>query len=79
MHPDTFFQIKELERRELLAHAERRRLIETAATAAGARPRSTATLRRLRHGLVGSFATVARVCSLRNAPVGDEAAALPSA
>ena len=82
MHPvlaPAEIQISEVNRRQLLADAERRRLIKIAATTSGDRRRSVIALRRLRDGVVGIIATVARFHGAPSAPLGDESAAIRSA
>lgn len=76
--PETIW-IKEMERRQVLADAGRRRLITAAGTDSGRRRWSAAARRRLRDGLADAVAAAARFRGVPRTPLADESAALPSA
>ena len=81
MHPvlaPDAIQVLEQNRHHLLADAERRRLVASAAPAAGTRPLSATAGRCLQAGLAGALAAVAPFSGLRRAPLSDEAAAIQS-
>ena len=76
--PDVI-QTMEMERRQLLAQAERERLIKSAAIASGTPRRSATTLRRVRDGLAGAIVAVTRFRGVPSAQLGGESAPIRSA
>ena len=82
MHPVNAEQaifVANVERKELLARAERERLVKEYGVATGFLPRLSTLSGRVLSGLGGARDTLVRVRGARPVPIGEEVAATPSA